>query len=211
MKSPREESNLCTQWRKPGALPTELRRRDPWQSGYQPQDRRYASTRKRSTSARLGSAGRGERSSAAPRRSSTSSISVIVSLERPLARPDRHHPRALRLGHRQGQEPRLEQLDALVAEARRVHRILRVEPVRLDELRAVNALLPARAEQPLLLAVEIAEVAATCSPREQRRPQCAQLLPQLGPLPRSSGRGTESGSRIVGCPFSTSRTYFRRL
>jgi len=60
-----------------------------------------------------------------------------------LAEPDRHGARARRLRHRQGHSARLQEFDALVAEPDCVHRVLRVEAVRLDELGPVHPLLAA--------------------------------------------------------------------
>ena len=57
-----------------------------------------------------------------------------------------------------------------------MHRVLRVVAVRLDELGPVDALLAAHTEQALLLAVEIAEVPASRSPREDRRGERPQLV-----------------------------------
>src|SRR5262249_30247584 len=50
-----------------------------------------------------------------------------------------------------------EQLDSLEAEARDVHRVLRVEPVSLDQLRPVHVALAASADQPLLLGAHVTD------------------------------------------------------
>ncbi len=47
-----------------------------------------------------------------------------------------------------------------------MHRVLRVVPMRLDELRPVDALLAARSEEPLLLSTEVSEVTAPGAARE---------------------------------------------
>src|SRR5439155_7015677 len=78
----------------------------------------------------------------------------------------------------------LEQLEPLVAEPGCVHGVLRVETVRFDQLRPVDAFLAACAEQALLLAAEIAEVAASCAAREQRRRERLQLETELRPHER---------------------------
>src|SRR5881398_10039 len=61
-----------------------------------------------------------------------------------------------------------------------MHRVLRVETVRLDELGPVDSLLAARPEQPLLLATQVTEVAAADPLGEDRWPKLPQPESQVG-------------------------------
>jgi hypothetical protein len=61
-----------------------------------------------------------------------------------------------------------------------VHRVLRVEAVRLDELRAVDVALPACAEKPLALTLEVTEIAAAGALGEDRSRETAQLTAEVG-------------------------------
>src|SRR5262245_34506839 len=101
-------------------------------------------------------------------------------LERLLAEADRHHTRTLRIGHRERQPSPLQELEALVAETSRVHRLLRVVAVSVHELGPVHPLLPTHPEQTLLLAVQIAEVAAAGPSGQDRRSQLAKLPTEVG-------------------------------
>src|SRR5919201_2482176 len=87
----------------------------------------------------------------------------------------------MRLRHREREPARFEQLDALIAQSCSVHRVLRVEAVRLHELGTVDVLLPTRTEQTLLLSAEVAEITASGALRQQRRAQVAELAAD-GPL-----------------------------
>src|SRR5262245_4130716 len=60
-----------------------------------------------------------------------------------------------------------------------MHRVLRVEAVRFDELGSVDPLLAARPEEPLLLTAEVPEVPPAGPPRDDRRPQLTQLVAEL--------------------------------
>ena len=123
-------------------------------------------------------------------------------LERPLAGADRHHARARRARASAASARPSRAARCPGSRAGGVHRVLRVVAVRLDELGPVDALLPARAEQPLLLAPQVAEVATaggfeSSSGRSARAPSPSSVL-----RGRSAPRGRRAAAGSSGAPLA---------
>jgi hypothetical protein len=72
-----------------------------------------------------------------------------------------------------------------------VHRVLGVESVCFDQLGAVDPLLPARPDQPLLLGTQVAEKPRACLPGDDCRRELAEHPPSLGADAQSRRRRVE--------------------